>query len=91
MILEIEITETEFKAMQYIAFSVQDWVDNVITNRARIAIEEIVQLTVQQCLSNNIQIPGTKDGMVELAFEQGWIKSAADRQAELETQTVPGV
>ena len=42
MTITIELTETEYKAMQYAALSVQDWADNALTNRARIAIDEIV-------------------------------------------------
>ncbi len=76
------LTEAENKALGYVAFSQQDWIDNVVHERCRIAIEEIVTLTVQKCLENNVQIAGSKDEMIELAFTQGWIKSASDRQSE---------
>lgn len=82
MTITIEITETEYKAMQYAALSVQEWADNALTNRARIAIDEIVQLTVQKCLETSTQIPGTKDEIVQLAFDQGWVKTAEQRNAE---------
>jgi hypothetical protein len=73
------LTEAENKALGYIAFSQQDWIDNMVHERCRIAIDEIVTLTVQKCLENNIQIPGTKDEMVELAFTQGWVELAASK------------
>ena len=79
----VTLTVAEDKAFSYIAASQQDWIDNAVHERCRLAIDEIVQLTVQKCLENNIQIPGSKDEMVELAFDQGWIKSAADRNAEM--------
>ena len=72
--------------LSYAAFSQQDWIDNAVHERARIAIEEIVKITVEKCLETNTQIPGSKDEMVALAFAQGWVKSAADRQAEMEAQ-----
>ena len=75
----VDLTEAENKALGYAAFSQQEWIDNAVHERARIAIEEIVQLTVQQCLQANIQIPGSKEAMVELAFEQGWVQLAKDR------------
>ena len=75
----ITLTETENKALGYIALSQQDWMDNAIHERCRIAIEDIVQLTVQKCLENNIQIPSSKDEMVELAFTQKWIELAANK------------
>lgn len=79
MIYNIELTETENKALGYIALSQQDWIDNAIHERCRIAIEDIVQLTVQKCLENNIQIPSSKDEMVDLAFTQKWIELVADK------------
>lgn len=79
----INYTEAENKAMSYIAVSVDEWIQNAAHERARIAIEEIVQLTVQRCLENNIQIPGSKDEMILLAFEQGWVKTAEERNQEL--------
>jgi hypothetical protein len=79
------LTEAENKALGYVAFSQQDWIDNMVHERCRIAIEEIVTLTVQKCLENSIQIPGSKDEMVELAFAQGWVELAANKTI-LETQ-----
>jgi hypothetical protein len=80
----ITLTEAENKALSYAAFAQQDWIDNAVHERCRLAIEEIVALTVQKCLETNTAIPGSKDTMVDLAFEQGWVKTAAQRQAEAE-------
>ena len=41
-----EYTETEDKAMQYAAASVDDWIQNAAHERARIAIDEIVNETM---------------------------------------------
>ena len=79
----ITLTETENKALGYVALNQQDWMDNAIHERCRIAIDEIVQITVQKCLENNIQIPSSKDEMVELAFTQKWIELAADKTPTL--------
>jgi hypothetical protein len=78
----INYTAAEELAMQYIAVSVDDWIQNAAHERARIAIEEIVAITVQKCLETNTQIPGTKEAIVELAFDQDWVKTAAERQAD---------
>lgn len=69
----ITLTDAEDAAFAYVAKSQQEWIDNVVQNRCRIAIEEIVKITVEKCLENNIQIPGSKDEMVTLAYAQGWI------------------
>jgi len=79
MIYNIELTETENKALGYVALSQQDWMDNAVHERCRIAIDDIVQITVQKCLENNIQIPNSKEEIVDLAFTQNWIELAADK------------
>jgi hypothetical protein len=84
----ITLTSAEDAALSYIAMSQQDWMDNAVHERCRIAIEEIVAVTVQKCLETNTQIPGSKDEMVELAFAQGWVKTAAQRNAEYEADRV---
>ena len=80
----VTLTAAEDAALSYAAFSQQDWIDNAVHERARIAIDEIVQVAVAQCLETGTQIPGSKDAMVDLAFERGWVKTAAERQAEAE-------
>ena len=82
----ITLTAAEDAALSHAAFSQDDWIQNAVHERCRIAIEEIVALTVQKCLETNTQIPGSKDEMVVLAFANGWVKTAAQRQAEAEAE-----
>jgi hypothetical protein len=82
----ITLSAAEDAALSSVALSQNDWIQNAVHERCRVAIEEIVALTVQKCLETNTQIPGSKDAMVELAFEQGWVKTAAERQAEAEAE-----
>jgi hypothetical protein len=82
----IALTAAEDAALSYAAFSQDDWIQNAVHERCRIAIDEIVGITVQKCLDNGVQLPGTKDAIVALAFEQGWAKTAAQRQAEAEAE-----
>lgn len=82
----ITLTQAEDKALAFVALGQDDWIQNAVHERARIAIDEIVQITVAKCLETNVQIPGSKDDMVELAYTQGWVKTAAQRQAEFEAE-----
>lgn len=82
----ITLTEAENKALSYAALSQDEWIQNAVHERCRIAIDEIVALTVQKCLETNTAIPGSKDAMVALAFDRGWVKTAAQRQAEAEAE-----
>ena len=70
----IELTKTEDTALAYAAASQQDWIDNVVHNRCRIAIDDIVQIAVQKFIEAGESMPGDKDQIVEIAFERGWVK-----------------
>jgi hypothetical protein len=74
----ITLSDAEDKALGYIAASQQDWIDNAVHERCRIAIEEIVNAEVQRKLAANETISGSKEDIVLAAP----IKSAAERNAE---------
>lgn len=79
----VTLTEAETKAMEYIAADVQDWIDNAAHNRARIAIDEICDLYVKHKLDSNEAITATnKSDMVLAAYEEGLVKTAAERNEE---------
>ena len=82
--ITIALTDTQMKGLEYAALSPQEWAENAVTERARIANDEIVQFTVQHCLDNGIQVPATREDIVAYAFANGIVKTAAERQAEAE-------
>ena len=79
--LTIEVTATELKAMQYAALNPQDWADNAVTNRARIAIDEICGMLMTHCNDNEIAMAVGKDAQVAQAFELGVVMTAEARNA----------
>ncbi len=80
MEITITLTEAETKALAYVAFDPQEWAENAVKERARIAMEEIFQTEAQRMLAdpNVTSIPADREAVV-LAAD---IKSAAERQAE---------
>ena len=74
----ITLSAAEDKALGYVAASQQDWIDNVVHERCRIAIEEIIAAEVQRKLAANETISGSKEDIVLAAP----IKSVAERNAE---------
>lgn len=82
--ITVTLTDTQYKGLEYVALSPQEWADNALTNRARIANDEIVNLTVQYCLDNGVQVPATREEIVAYAFANDVVKTAAERQAEAE-------
>ena len=82
--ITIALTDTQMRGLEYAALSPQEWAENAVTERARIANDEIVNLYVQHCLDNGTQIPATRDEIVAAAFTDGVVKTAAARQEEAE-------
>jgi len=75
----ITLSTAEDKALKVVALSAQDWIDNAVHERCRIAIDEIVNAEVQRKLAAGQPIAGSKDDIVLAAN----IESAAERQARL--------
>ena len=69
----IELTETEELAMNYIAASTDEWIQNAAHHRASVAIDDIVKLSVEKFLSSGQQIPVSKELIVQAAFDNGWL------------------
>ena len=78
----IALSAAEDKALKFVALSAQEWIDNAVHERCRLAIEEIVNAEVQRKLANNETISGSKEDIVNAAN----IQSAAERQAEADAR-----
>ena len=74
----ITLTDAEEKALDYVAYDTQEWIQNSASNRARIAMEEIFQLEVARMLADPTitEIPADREAVV-LAAD---IESAKERQ-----------
>ena len=82
----IALTETENYALSYIAVSQEEWINNAVHERCRVAADKIVDITVKYCLDKGIQVPPTREDSVEYAVANGIVKTAAERKAEAEAQ-----
>jgi hypothetical protein len=78
----ITLTDSENKALGFITLSQQEWINNSVHERCRVAIEQIVASEVERITAIGGTISGTKDDIVLAAP----IKSAAERQAEINAQ-----
>lgn len=76
--ITVSLTNTEQKCLEYAAASVQDWADNALTNRARIAKDEIIALLVSHCNANSIDIATGEDAQVTQAFTLEVVKKASE-------------
>ena len=78
----ITLSDAEDKALHVVALSAQDWIDNAVHERCRIAIDEIVNAEVQRKLAAGESITGSKDDIVMAAN----VESAIERQVRLEAE-----
>ena len=86
--IKVTLTDTENKCLEYAAASVQDWADNALTNRARIAKDEIISLLVAHCNANEITLATGEDAQITQAFDLKVVKTAAARDAEAASEAV---
>ena len=66
--IKVTVTDTQNKCLEYVAYSVQDWCDNAIHNRARVAQEEIIAKLVAHCNANDIAIATGVDAQITQAY-----------------------
>lgn len=74
------LSDAEDKALGSVAVSQQAWIDNVVRERCRIAIENIVAAEVERITAIGGTISGTKEDIVLAAA----VQSLAGKQAEWE-------
>ena len=67
--IKVTVTDTQVKCLEYAAYSVQDWCDNAIHNRARIAQDEIIAKLVEHCNANSIALAVGTEKQVAQAYE----------------------
>ena len=76
--ITVSLTDTENKCLEYAAASPQDWADNALTNRARIAKDEIIAALVAHCNANDVTIATGEDAQVTQAFDLKVVKKASE-------------
>tara|TARA_Y100001972_G_scaffold126623_1_gene180906 strand:+ start:1592 stop:1855 length:264 start_codon:yes stop_codon:yes gene_type:complete len=76
--ITISITETEQKALEYVMVDISEWTDNAVTNRARIAKDEIISLLVAHCNANSITIATGEDAQIIQAYDLKVVTKASE-------------
>ena len=85
--ITVSLTDTQNKCLEYAANGVQEWCDNAIHNRARVAQEEIIAALVAHCNANGIAIATGVDAQITQAYDLEVVKTAAQRNAEAQEST----
>jgi hypothetical protein len=75
----IILSDAEDRALNYVSISSEEWIQNAIHSRCRIAIDEMVKDEIERKFALGEEISGSKEEVVL----QSPLKSAAERQTEL--------
>ena len=75
----ITLSDAQDKALSVVTINSQEWIENAVFERCRVAIEEIVNAEVQRKLAAGESISGTKEDIVMAAD----VETAAERNERL--------
>ena len=82
--IKVTVSDTQIKCLEYMAYSVQEWCDNAVHNRARIAQDEIIAKLVEHCNANDITIATGADAQVTQAYDLKVVDTAKNIQDNLD-------
>ena len=82
--ITVTLTDAQTKSLEYVSYSVQDWCDNAIHERARIAQEEIIAALTAHCNANDVAIATGVDAQVTQAYSLGVVETAKNIQDAVE-------
>jgi len=85
--ITVALTDTQTKCLEYAAYSVQDWCDNAIHNRARVAQEEIIDALVAHCNANGVAIATGVDAQITQAYTLKVVDTAKNISDAAESDT----
>jgi hypothetical protein len=80
--ITVTLTATEVKCLEYAAAVPQDWADNALTNRARIAKDEIIAALIAHCNAKSVALAVGADAQVTQAFDLKVVKKASEVSEE---------
>ena len=79
----ITLTDTEVKSLRTVMVDIDDWMTNAITNRARIAKNDILQKLIAHCNANDISIATGEAAQVQQAYDLGIAVELTDEEPSL--------
>ena len=70
----ITLTDTEVKALEWVAADPKEWIANAAEARAQLAVAEILPLLTAHCNEKGIQLAVGEAAQVTQAYDLGVIK-----------------
>lgn len=70
----ITLTDTQVKALETVMVDIDEWVTNAITNRARLAKEDIIAANTAHCNKFSIAIATGEAAQINQAYDLNVVK-----------------
>lgn len=70
----ITLTDTQVKALEYVAKDPKEWIQNAAEARAQRAVADILPLLTAHCNANNIQLAVGEAAQITQAYDLNVIK-----------------
>lgn len=80
----IELSDLELKSLEYVAVDANDWIQNAVHERCRLAFEEMVADHIRTTMEAGGSLSGTKEDMAMATT----LKSAKVRNEEMHAQAL---
>ena len=83
--IKVTVSDTQLKSLEYAVYSVQEWCNNAIHNRARVAKDEIISKLIAHCNAEGITIETGEDKQVAQAYSLKIVdklKTVADEKSK---------
>jgi hypothetical protein len=82
MNITINLTPTQELALTYAETDVEFLMQSSIEGRANAAVKQITSKVVEHCLAEGVQIPASELEIVQYGFDNGIVKTAAERSQQ---------
>ena len=84
--IKIKLTDTQLKSLEYCCYSVEEWCNSAIYNRARIAKDDIIEKLISHCNANSIAISVGEDAQVKQAYDLKVVDTAKNVNDAMEEE-----
>jgi len=84
--IEIELSDTDYKVLENVAYSPQEWVENFVNNRILHGKKQILEQLYAHCNRKGIAAAIGEDAQIQQAYDLGVVKTGAQQQAESDAE-----
>lgn len=86
MQITINLSDFEVKALSFCMADPQHWAENAIKERARVSADDLATAYVTYALQNSLEVPQTKEAIIDKIIETGFRETAAQVNARFEQE-----